>query len=74
MYTLLGAAVVGAGSCVRCVLGVSRGSTVAGPVELIRLVLREQTQGLVLEATLELPLTFTHTHTYTGQVQTYWGF
>lgn len=53
--TLLGATMVGTGSRVRCVLGVSCSGTVAGPVELVCLVLREQTHGLVLEATLELP-------------------
>lgn len=58
--TLLGAAVVCTGPRVGCVLRVPRGGAVAGPVELVRLVLREQTQGLVLEATLELPWTHTH--------------
>lgn len=65
VYTLFGAAVIGAWSRVRCILGVPRGSTVAGPVELVGLVLREQTQGLVLEATLELPWTCANTHTQT---------
>lgn len=58
--TLLGATVVSAGPRVGCVLGVPCRGAVAGPVELIRLVLREQTQGLVLEATLKLPWTHTH--------------
>lgn len=53
--TLLGASVVRAWSRVWRIFGVSCGSTVACPVEHVIFVLREQTQCLILETTLELP-------------------
>jgi len=70
--TLLRAVVVGARPGVRGVLGVSSVGAVMSPVELVRLVLREETQGLVLEATLELPYTHTtHTQRHTHTLQVY---
>lgn len=54
-FTLFGAAPVQTGPGVWGVFGVSGGGTVTRPVENISFVLREETQGLVLEATLELP-------------------
>ena len=52
--TLLGAAVVGAGPGVGRVLGVPGGRAVSRPIKVLRLVLGEQAEGVVLEPAVEL--------------------
>lgn len=51
---MFGASAVTAGPGVGGVLSVPRGRAVPGPVKLLRLVLSEQADGLLLEAAVEL--------------------
>lgn len=52
--TLLGAGAVGVGPGVGGVFGVSGGGALLGPVEVVRVVLREEADVAVLKAAVEL--------------------